>query len=114
MEAKGEISRRHFMRVAASLPVGLMIGMPGAARSQKSPFADAIALWHMGDAGDRAAQQGLASGFTATSSWAFRSEAPSAKLRSFASAMGKSRSSREAICWLVRKARHLICQGKSR
>jgi hypothetical protein len=29
--------------------------MPGAADSRKNPFADAVALWHMGEASDRAA-----------------------------------------------------------
>ena len=33
MKAKREISRRHFVRAAASLPVGLLIGMPAAAVS---------------------------------------------------------------------------------
>ena len=58
MEARGKISRRHFVQVAASLPAGLLVGMAGAANHRKDPFADAIALWHMGEADDRAGGEG--------------------------------------------------------
>jgi beta-fructofuranosidase len=55
METRGKISRRHFVRVAASLPAGLLVGMPEVAGSRENPLADAIALWHMGETGDRTA-----------------------------------------------------------
>ena len=54
MHTKGKISRRHFVRVAASLPAGLLAAMPKATETWKSPFTDAIALWHMGETSERA------------------------------------------------------------
>lgn len=53
MEIRAKISRRHFVRTAASLPAGLLVGMAGAASHRKNPFEDAIAVWHMGDAPGR-------------------------------------------------------------
>jgi hypothetical protein len=54
---RGKISRRHFVRVAASVPAGLLVGMPALAGSSQNAFADAIAVWHMGEADERAAAQ---------------------------------------------------------
>ena len=57
MGTRRKIGRRHFVRVAASCPAGLLVGMPAVADGRKKVFADAIAVWHMGDAADRAAPQ---------------------------------------------------------
>src|SRR5689334_23195016 len=49
MTEREAISRRRFVKLAASLPAGLLIAGPLTAQTGQEPFASAIALWHMGE-----------------------------------------------------------------
>jgi len=50
-----KISRRKFVQAAAGLPAACVAGMMSFADNRVSPFADAVAAWHMSDKGDQTA-----------------------------------------------------------
>ena len=55
MEMVAKISRRKFVQAAAGLPAACVAGMMSFADNRVSPFADAVAAWHMSDKGDQTA-----------------------------------------------------------
>lgn len=59
MKTRRGISRRHFVRAAASLPFGMFVRLPAVASSRQHPFSNAIALWHMDDLSNRSTIEAL-------------------------------------------------------